>query len=120
MLNSTTTLTYDLAYNCATVDASIVAPCNSGIKTIIDQVTEFESILKKGSQYGTFYQQNTLFLVWIGINDAHITANNNNIPDKDIDALMAKVAYRYMEQLDHLHSYGARNFLLLNVPREYT
>jgi hypothetical protein len=118
MFNSTPTLTYDFAYNCATVDASIVAPCSSAIRTIVDQVTEFEQVLGKGSQYDTFYQQNTLFAVWIGINDAHLTANNANILDNDIDNIMEKAADRYMEKLDDLYEYGARNFMLLNVPRE--
>lgn len=119
MYNKKPTLTYDLAYNCATVDASIVEPCTKEVRTIVNQVTELEQVLKKGSQYGTFYQQNALFTFWIGINDAHITANNGNILDKDIDGKMEKVANRYMEILSTLYTYGAKNFMLLNVPREY-
>lgn len=48
---------------------------------------------------------------------AHITANNANIQDKDIDPIMEKVATRYMEELSTLYTYGVKNFLLLNVPR---
>lgn len=50
------------------------------------------------------------------VHAAHITANDA-IQDKDIDPIMEKVANRYMEQLSTLYSYGAKNFLLLNVPR---
>jgi hypothetical protein len=118
MFNSTPTLTYDFAYNCATVDASIVAPCSNTVRSIVDQVAEVKSIIKKGSQYGTFYQQNSLFAFWIGINDAHITANNGNILDKDIDGIMEKTSDRYMEELTTLYGFGVRNFMILNVPRE--
>lgn len=66
------TLTYDLAYNCGTVDNAIVQSCGPGVRTIVTQVADFAEILKKGSQYGTFYQQNSLFGFWIGINDGKL------------------------------------------------
>lgn len=116
--NSTPTLTFDLAYNCATVDASIVAPCNIDVKTIVDQVSEFQQILSKGSQFGNFTEKDSLFAIWIGINDAHLTANNATIADKDIDGIMSRVVDAYMEKLGSLYDLGARKFLLLNVPRE--
>jgi len=112
-------LTYDFAYNCATVDASIVAPCNTGVKSIIDQVNEFQQIFSKGSQFGSFNDEDTLFAIWIGINDAHITANNATIADEDIDGIMLKVVDAYMDKLATLYDLGARNFMLLNVPREH-
>ncbi|KAE9961597.1 hypothetical protein EG327_003628 [Venturia inaequalis] len=115
MYTTKTTLTYDYAYNCGTVDSAIVRNCGPAVRTIVDQVADFAETLKKGSQYGNFSQQNSLFAFWIGINDAHITANDA-IQDKDIDPIMEKVANRYMEQLSTLYSYGAKNFLLLNVP----
>ncbi|TLD30120.1 cellulose-binding GDSL lipase/acylhydrolase [Venturia nashicola] len=110
------TLAYDYAYNCGTVDNAIVESCGPGVRTIVKQVANFAETLKKGSEYETFYQQNSFLAFWIGINDAHITANNADIQDKDIDPIMEKVAIRYMEQLSTLYSYGVKNFLLLNVP----
>jgi GDSL-like Lipase/Acylhydrolase len=119
VFNSKPTLSYNLAHDCATVDANIVAPCNKGIRTIVDQVTELKQILRKGSQYDVFYRQNCLFAFWIGINDAHITANDRSISDKEIDGIMEKVVNRYIEELNTLYGYGVRNFMLLNVPREH-
>ncbi|QDS70071.1 hypothetical protein FKW77_004491 [Venturia effusa] len=94
MYTQKATLSYDYAYNCGTVDNAVVPSCGPGVRTIVDQVENFAQTLKK----------------------AHITANDANIQDKDIDPIMEKVAKRYMEELSILYSYGVKNFLLLNVP----
>jgi hypothetical protein len=90
------------------------------VRTIVSQVPAFGQTLSNGSQYGNFTEQNSLFAIWIGINDAHLTANNASVADKDISGIMAKVVDAYVENLDALYEFGARNFLLLNIPREPT
>jgi hypothetical protein len=119
-LNSTPILAYDFAFNCATVDKTVVdvsgpgrpCACTEG-HYIVDQVQQFKQVLEKGSDEGIFTEINTLFAVWIGINDAH---QSHDRPD--VESLMGEVVTRYFDQLDILYGLGARNFLLLGVPRK--
>jgi hypothetical protein len=117
VFNNTPILTYDLAFNCATVDKSIVdnsGPCPwADGHQIVDQVGQFKQILARGSEFGTFTEQDSLFLIWVGINDAHLSYGRN-----DTDSLMLKVVEKYFEEIQALYDLGARNFLFMKIPRE--
>jgi hypothetical protein len=115
--NSTTILTYDFAFNCATVDKSIVdnsGPCPwADGHQIVDQVGQFKQILSRGSQFGEITAADSLFLIWIGINDAHLSYGR-----QDIDSLMPKVVDKYFEEIQTLYDLGARKFLFMKIPRK--
>jgi hypothetical protein len=117
VFNKTSLLTYDLAFNCATVDKSIVdnsGPCPwADGHQIVDQVGQFKQILTKGSEFGTFNGDNSLILIWVGINDAHLSYGRN-----DTDSLMLKVVNKYFEEVQALYDLGARKFLFMKIPRE--
>jgi phospholipase/lecithinase/hemolysin len=117
VFNSTQILTYDLAFNCATVDKAIVdnsGPCPAADgHQIVDQVGLFKQILAQGSKFGNFTEQDSLFLIWVGINDAHLSYAR-----QDIDSLMIKVVDKYFDEVEVLYQLGARNFLFMMIPRE--
>jgi hypothetical protein len=68
MYNKSLILTYNLAYSGAVIDASLL-PYNSTAKSLTDQVNQFLAsyVDKPASQ--PWASGNTLFSVWIGIND---------------------------------------------------
>lgn len=54
--------------------------------------------------------------VWLGVNDIGNSYTNTTA---DETALITKIMVTYNSQLERLYEYGARNFILLNVPREF-
>jgi hypothetical protein len=112
--NRTLTYTYDFAYNCATVDSHLVAPCNSDVTSIAQQVDEFRTgFVRKETEGGRnwFGGQNTLAAIWIGINDAHRSWEKPNATE-----IMGQVVDRYFELVDDLVQLGLKNIVLLGIP----
>jgi phospholipase/lecithinase/hemolysin len=108
--NSSTTLAYDFAWNCATVDASLVAPCDNTVVPVAQQVESFQNNYWQANP-GQWTGQNTLTAIWIGINDAHRSYSRGDAPD-----LMNKVIDRYFELVTTLIGMGMKNILLLGIP----
>lgn len=124
--NKTLLLSYDFAYGGATTDASLVTPFEPTVLSFVDQVAEFsQSILASPSPVNStstststtttpwWTSENTLFGVWMGVNDVGNSYYQSNVTDI-LDATMVK----YFEQLQIVYDAGGRNFVLLSVPRE--
>ncbi|TFY83227.1 hypothetical protein EWM64_g783 [Hericium alpestre] len=93
--NHSLVLTYNYAYGGATIDASLVAPYEPTVLSLTDQVNEFLAQPDVGTGTKIWNTSNTLFSVWIGIND---------------------IGNSYYEPGDRDANVGAHNFLFINVP----
>ncbi|PQE30861.1 fungal cellulose binding domain-containing protein [Rutstroemia sp. NJR-2017a WRK4] len=109
--NTTLTLSYNFAYNGATVSADIVPPYKSSVQSLIDQTNIFTSNLAVKPSYAPWTSTNSLFALWFGINDI-----NNSYSNPGEDELQKEIFDVYWKQLDIMYYYGARNFLFLTVP----
>jgi hypothetical protein len=67
--NKSLILTYNYAYGGATIDASLVAPYEPTVLSLTDQVNQFLSGAGTKSSSTPWTSSNSLFSVFIGIND---------------------------------------------------
>lgn len=112
-LNVSTLLTYNFAYGGATTDSNLVEPYDPSVKSLVDQVAQFSSSIASHPSYAPWTASNTLVGVWIGVNDVGNTYYLSNVDD-----VINSVVNRYFEQLQIIYDAGARDFVLLSVPRE--
>lgn len=113
-LNASTLLTYNFAYGGATTDSNLVKPYDPSVKSLVDQVAQFSSSIASHPSYAPWTASNTLVGVWIGVNDVGNTYYLSNVTD-----VITAVVNRYFEELQIIYNAGARNFVLLGVPREF-
>ncbi|PMD33864.1 carbohydrate esterase family 16 protein [Hyaloscypha variabilis F] len=109
----TTLLSYNFASGGATTDASLVKPFQPTVLSLIDQVTLFTTHLSLSSSTSTppVTPSNTLFAIWIGVNDVGNAFSSATWP-----SLSQEITTQYLSQVQTLYSSGARNFLFLTVP----
>jgi len=110
--NTSTLLAYNFAYGGATTNATIVPPFQSTVLSFVDQVAQFSSSIAKKPSYAP-WGDNALFGVWIGVNDV-----GNSWWKADYDQIVEQIMASYFGQLQILYDAGARNFMLLTVPRK--
>ena len=67
--NKSLVLTYNLAYGGATIDASLVTPFLPTVKSLTDQFNQFLASYADKPASAPWRSEDTLFSVWIGIND---------------------------------------------------
>ncbi|MCJ1313573.1 hypothetical protein MMC25_007252 [Agyrium rufum] len=103
-----TLLSYNFAYGGATVNATLVAPYESTVESLIDQVNLFKQNLVPSSLWTG---ANTLFGVWIGVNDV-----GNGWSTSNWNTLYPEIVRQYLAQVQVLYNAGGRQFLLLTVP----
>lgn len=111
--NASAVYSYNFAYGGATVNASLVKPYQSTVKSLIDQVKQFSDSIAKKPSYAPWTADNSLFAIWMGVNDV-----GNSYSNVDETTLLKKIMEDYFEQVEILFKAGARNFAFLNVPRK--
>lgn len=111
--NASLLLSYNLAYGGATTDADLVTPYATTVLSFEDQVNEFSASLASKPDWAPWTAENTLVGVWIGVNDVGNTFWLSNMTE-----VLDGVTTRYFELLQTTYDAGARNFVLLSVPRE--
>jgi phospholipase/lecithinase/hemolysin len=111
--NASLLLSYNLAYGGATTDASLVAPYADTVLSFVDQVGEFSASLAAKPDWAPWTASDTLVGVWMGVNDVGNTFWLSNMTD-----VLDAVTTRYIEQLQVTYDAGARNFVVLTVPRK--
>ncbi|KAK6358259.1 hypothetical protein TWF730_007609 [Orbilia blumenaviensis] len=109
--NKSLVLTYNLAYGGATIDANLVQPYASNVLSLTDQTNQFLTYYANKPASAPWSSSNTLFSVFIGINDI---ANSWWKPDwlTFIDTLMA-AEFALVEKM---YNAGGRQFLISNIP----
>jgi len=110
--NTSLTLSYNFAYGGATVDASLVAPYESSVKSLVDQTSEFSSSVASKPSSAPWTAENALFAIWMGVNDV-----GNSYSESGEAALLTKILGRYLDQAQIMYNAGGRNFVFLTVPR---
>ncbi|GJE87031.1 carbohydrate esterase family 16 protein [Phanerochaete sordida] len=112
--NVTDTKVFNLASGGATIDAALVAPYLPTVLSIVDQVSQFETYLADKPEGAQWRSDNSLFAVWIGINDVGNSYAWANVTSQSEfhHVLMS----RLFSQVEKLYDSGARSFLFLTVP----
>ncbi|KAI0060552.1 hypothetical protein BV25DRAFT_1807045 [Artomyces pyxidatus] len=111
--NHSLVLTYNYAYGGATIDATLVAPYEPTVQSVTDQVNIFLNESQIGTGNKIWTSSNTLFSVWIGINDIGNSYGNGGNRTAFNDVLL-DAYFALVEKL--VGAPGARNFLFINVP----
>lgn len=108
---SSPSLLYDIAVSGATVDNTFVA-ASTGVSTFIEQVSGFTATYGPNSAgAGLWNSEDSLFMVWFGINDI---SNGYTSPNWQAGAQTA--IGNYFQQATNLYNAGARNIVFLGVP----
>ncbi|KAK5626307.1 hypothetical protein RRF57_002022 [Xylaria bambusicola] len=112
--NASSLLTYNLAYGGATVDSNLVAPYDVSVKSLKDQVElEFIPGYTGNSAKATWTGDNSIFAVWIGINDI---GNSYYKGADETKVLNAQIFDAISDLIDQIYEAGGRNYVLINVP----
>ncbi|KAI9574210.1 carbohydrate esterase family 16 protein [Boletus coccyginus] len=111
--NQTAVKTFNLAYGGATIDSALVPPYLPTVLSVVDQVSEFNEYLASKPAGAEWNSANSLFAIWIGINDVGTSVGWTNITQSQFYGTLLD---RLFSQVDDLYNAGARNFLFLTVP----
>ncbi|KAF7934726.1 uncharacterized protein EAE98_002771 [Botrytis deweyae] len=109
--NSSLILSYNFAYGGAVVDASIVAPYEDTVLTLVNQTAEFVDHLSPAPTDIPWTADNSLFAFWFGVNDlgnSYWLANETDVITAIFDS--------YFAQVQRVYDAGGRSFLFLNCP----
>ncbi|KAF8969580.1 GDSL lipase/esterase [Flammula alnicola] len=107
------TKVFNLASGGATIDAKLVTPFEPTVLSIVDQVAQFKTFLAPKPSGAQWSSNNTLFAIWIGINDVGNSFGWTNITQSQFNTVLMN---RLESQLEILYENGARSFLFLTVP----
>ncbi|EUC37533.1 carbohydrate esterase family 16 protein [Bipolaris zeicola 26-R-13] len=110
--NTSTLLTYNMAYGGATVDSALVAPYTPTVVSMKEQVqSQFLPTYGSHPNFAPWTSASSLFAFFIGINDVGTSWWRDNST-----ALWDTIFSVYEKQLTDIYATGGRNFLFLNVP----
>ncbi|KAG8777262.1 hypothetical protein FRC15_011442 [Serendipita sp. 397] len=113
VLNSSFVYVYNHAYGGAVIDETLVTPWQPGLKHLGAQVQDFLDYNAPGKKfYPGWTSENTIFPVWIGINDL----GNSYWIHEDYAAFNQILVNRYFEIISQTVKVGARNFMFVTVP----
>jgi phospholipase/lecithinase/hemolysin len=104
--------TYNYAYGGATINATLVAPYEPTVLSLGDQVNEFLGSVASKPASTPWTSANSLFSIWIGINDL----GNSYYESGDRSAFSDTLLDNYFALVQQLYDAGGRNFLFVNVP----
>ncbi|KAF5373619.1 hypothetical protein D9758_000988 [Tetrapyrgos nigripes] len=104
---------FDLASGGATIDAALVPPFQPTVLSIVDQVNQFKTFLAPKPATAEWQSSDTLFAIWIGINDVGNSFPWTNISQPEFYGVLME---RLATQLEELYDVGGRSFLFLTVP----
>ncbi|KAJ7878998.1 GDSL lipase/esterase [Mycena olivaceomarginata] len=107
------TKVFNLASGGATIDSALVTPFLPTVLSVVDQVAQFKTFLASKPAGAQWNSTNTLFAIWIGINDCGNAFGWTNTTQPAFNKVLMN---RLTTQLDELYSFGARSFLFLTVP----
>lgn len=113
--NTTLELAANLAVGGATTDADLVTPYAPfpTVYSFKDQLGDFETYLNPAPSAYPWESDNTLFSVWMGVNDV---GNGWYSSDPAWTTLLVEILDEYFEFVDALYQAGGRKFLFLTVP----
>ncbi|KAJ7453073.1 GDSL lipase/esterase [Mycena latifolia] len=107
------TKVFDLASGGATIDSALVTPFLPTVLSVVDQVAQFKSVLSSKPAGAQWNSSNSLFAIWIGINDCGNAFAWTNTTQPAFNKVLMN---RLSTQIEELYGFGARSFLFLTVP----
>jgi phospholipase/lecithinase/hemolysin len=113
--NTSATLCWNFAYGGATTNSTLVHPYSTAVPDFSAQVDLFEQYVSSKLASVPWTTTDSMFGVWLGVNDIGNSYTNTAANEA---VLISKILVTYSGQLEKLYRYGARNFILLNVPRK--
>jgi len=113
--NITNTTVFNLASGGATIDAALVPPFEPFplVLSVVNQVSQFQEFLAPRPAGAEWNSSNSLFAIWIGINDVGNSFPWTNITEP---VFYAELMARLTSQVEILYDSGARSFVFLTVP----
>jgi len=106
--------TVNLAHGGATVDQNLIPQYHPAVRSLSRQVRE-QFIPKFGGfsppKDFSWKQEDTLFMLWMGINDVH-----NSFAWQNKSDVQYKTLATYASLVDQLYQAGGRNFLFMTIP----
>ncbi|KAG9224196.1 hypothetical protein CCMSSC00406_0004695 [Pleurotus cornucopiae] len=127
--NKSKIFTYNYAYGGATIDANLVAPYTPTVISLTQQVDQFLTTVANKPPSTPWTSANSLFSVFIGINDIgnsyYLSGDRAAFSDTLLNAEFALVqklvrrcssSFRFSVLTVSQYDSGARNFLFVNVP----
>lgn len=109
--NTSTLLTYNLAYGGATIDSALVAPYLPTVSSVAQQIeNEFFPVYAAEPPAISWNSDDTLFAIFDGINDV------GNSWWKNTTVMNNAIFSVYRGLVEDLYGAGARNFAFMNVP----
>ncbi|KAI0780518.1 hypothetical protein BD413DRAFT_4268 [Trametes elegans] len=112
--NVTDTKVFNLASGGATIDAALVPPYSPTVLSIVDQVSQFHDILAPKPAGARWDSADSLFAIWIGINDVANSFPWTNVTS--VHDFHHVLMQRLFSQVEILYQDGARSFLFLTLP----
>ncbi|KAG9009740.1 hypothetical protein FRB90_008161 [Tulasnella sp. 427] len=110
--NESSIYAYNFAYGGATIDATLVTPYLSTVKSMTDQVNQFVTNLGSKPSYAPWTSSNAIFSFFIGINDI----GNSYSQSGDRSAFSDTLLNAYFALVQKVYDVGGRKFLFINVP----
>lgn len=114
--NKSLILTYNYAYGGATIDASLVTPYLPTVLSLKDQVNEFLDTAAKKPASTPWTSENSLFSIWIGINDIGNSYGWTNVSSNAFGDLLLNTEFALVEKLVSRFPLNKNNDPLLTVP----
>jgi len=111
--NIATPQVFNLAVGGAVTDNKLVTPYKAGLASLVDQASQFATILGPKPAGAQWSSDNSLFAIWIGINDVGNSWYWTNVTQA---AFHDTVMDHYFSAVETLYDSGARSFLFLTVP----
>jgi len=113
VFNVTDTRVFNLAVGGAVTDNALVTPYLPGIPSLVDQTNQFVEYLAPKPAGAKWASDNTLFAIWIGINDVGNSWGWTNVTQAGFHSTIMD---RYFESVEKMYDAGGRSFLFLTVP----
>jgi len=111
--NVTSTRVFNLAVGGAVTDNNLVTPFMPNIPSLIDQTDQFVKFLAPKPVGAQWSSDNSLFAIWIGINDVGNSWYWTNVTQAGFHHTIMD---HYFAQVEKMYTGGARSFLFLSVP----
>ncbi|KAI5478621.1 COPII-coated vesicle protein SurF4/Erv29 [Pseudohyphozyma bogoriensis] len=112
--NESTIALRSTAFGGATINSTLITALGGAKTDIVTQVERFQELLTPAPASTAWTSADTLFTMWVGINDITVTYSHNN--QSQLHATLMDSWYNLQATL---YKSGARNFLYLNVPPFY-
>lgn len=96
------------------MDSNLVKTSPS-VTSFVQQVSQFTGSVGYKPSYAPWTSENTLFTVWMGVNDVGNTFGGNSNATET--ALLKKIIAQYQAMVQNMYDAGGRNFAFLTVPR---